>query len=227
MDLGHQAVHPSTAWHASRPGARAPVPVGPEHSPVGSRRWMDGRRRGGKGIEEEGKGWSGGRAPPCVGPGGTPGGPGPLWLAWRMAREGVRRGPFNGGCLPGPFDECPALRGGGLDWDVYIICVHVSGPEEPCPDSTSWTGMEGGVAPCRAPTRYISPPDEMTHVKASLAVGDAARSAALPRGAHRGPRRPPSKRNLTMSSSNGGRRLPGPSRPRGPSRRAFNGDDGA
>lgn len=116
---------------------------------------------------------------------------------------------------------------GGLDWDVYIICVHVSGPEEPCPDSTSWTGMEGGVAPCRAPTRYISPPDEMTHVKASLAVGDAARSAALPRGAHRGPRRPPSKRNLTMSSSNGGRRLPGPSRPRGPSRRAFNGDDGA
>lgn len=231
MDLGHQAVHPSTAWHASRPGARAPVPVGPEHSPVGSRRWMDGRRRGGKGIEEKGKGWSGGRAPPCVGPGGTPGGPRPLWLAWRMAwrmaREGVRRGPFNGGCLPGPFDECPALRGGPRLGCIYYMraCLWARGALSRL-DFVDWHGRWCGSL-SSTHSIYISPPDEMTHVKASLAVGDAARSAALPRGAHRGPRRPPSKRNLTMSSSNGGRRLPGPSRPRGPSRRAFNGDDGA
>src|SRR5699024_6561700 len=34
----------------------APVSVGPEHSPVGSKRWMDGRRRGGKGIGGKGRG---------------------------------------------------------------------------------------------------------------------------------------------------------------------------
>ena len=59
-----------------------------------------------------------------------------------------------------------ALGGGrerGRDWTH--ICMSVSGPEEPCPESTSWTGVEGGVAPCRAPTRYISPPNAMTHVK--------------------------------------------------------------
>lgn len=96
---------------------------------------MDGRRRGGKGIEEEGKGWSGGRAPPCVGPGGTPGGPGPLWLAWRMvwrmAREGVRRGPFNGGCLPGPFDECPALRGASTGMYILLYACMSLGQRSP------------------------------------------------------------------------------------------------
>lgn len=62
--------------------------------------------------------------------------------------------------------------------------------------------------------------------------GDAARGAALPRGRTGGLGASPCKRNLSMSSSNGGRRaegrrLPGPSRPRGPSHRAFNGGDGA
>lgn len=67
---------------------------------------------------------------------------------------------------------------------IYIyICMYVSGPEEPCPQSTSWTGVEGGVAPRRAPTRYIPPPNEMTHVKASLVVGGLRAPQATLRGA--------------------------------------------
>ena len=73
-------------------------------------------------------------------------------------------------------------QGEGPRLDVYIY-MYVSGPEEPCPQSTSWTGVEGGVAPRRAPTRYIPPPNEMTHVKASLVVGGLRAPQATLRGA--------------------------------------------
>ena len=113
-------------------------------------RWEAPRRGGNQG---EGAGRRG-QAPPCVGPRGTQGAPRPLWLAWRMVRFAGRRA--REGALGGGRER-------GRDWTY--ICMSVSGPEEPCPESTSWTGVEGGVAPCRAPTRYISPPNAMTHVK--------------------------------------------------------------
>lgn len=195
-------------------------------------RWEAPRRGGNRG---EGPGRRG-QAPPCVGPRGTQGAPRPLWLAWRMEDGG-----WCGSLGAGRRAREGALGGGrerGRDWTH--ICMSVSGPEEPCPESTSWTGVEGGVAPCRAPTRYISPPNAMSHVKkpaSSLAAcvpppGDAARGVASPRGRTGGLDASPCKGNLSMCSFNGGRRaegrrLPGPSRPRGPSHRAFNGGDGA
>ena len=171
-------------------------------------RWEAPRRGGNQG---EGAGRRG-QAPPCVGPRGTQGAPRPLWLAWRMVRFAGRRA--REGALGGGRER-------GRDWTY--ICMSVSGPEEPCPESTSWTGVEGGVAPCRAPTRYISPPNAMTHVKkpaSSLAAcvppqatlrgawprpGGAPGAAALRGAASLGPRGPGDHHTEPLTGATGPR----------------------
>jgi hypothetical protein len=102
-------------------------------------------------------------------------------------------------------------QGEGPRLDVYMyVCLWARGALSRV-DFVDW-GVEGGVAPCRAPTRYISPPNARTHVKKP--ASSLAACVASPRGRTGGRRAE-------------GRRLPGPSRPRGPSHRAFNGGDGA
>lgn len=113
----------------------------------------------------------------------------PPWPAWRMAPTTWPAGWWQG---EGP-----------RDWMYMYTCIYVYRP--------SWSGVEGGVAPCRAPpARYRSPPpNEVTDVKASLVVGGP-----------RAPRRRCGGARPCPGGCTGGRRaegrcLPGPSRPRG------------
>ena len=165
-----------------RRGLWTPVSVGPEHSPVGNERWANGRRRGGDGIREKGEG-----VEPLRGEGG------------QAPVAGVEDGAND---LAGWV----VAGGGAARLDVYVYmytCIYVYRP--------SWSGVEGGVAPCRAPpARYRSPPpNEVTDVKASLVVGGP-----------RAPRRRCGGARPCPGGCTGGRRaegrcLPGPSRPRG------------
>lgn len=139
------------------PGRRSQV--GPGHSPVGGERWTDGRRRGGEAIREEGLGrcaTRGGQAPPYAGPRGPLGVPQAPWLAWRMvrfagrrAREGVES------------REGSKAQGSGRDswvpWMYIWMSLGASAPRvRPSRiDRPPWAVVEGGVAHCRAPTRYI------------------------------------------------------------------------
>lgn len=139
------------------PGRRSQV--GPGHSPVGGERWTGGRRRGGEAIREEGLGrcaTRGGQAPPYAGPRGPLGVPQAPWLAWRMvrfagrrAREGVES------------REGSKAQGSGRDswvpWMYIWMSLGASAPRvRPSRiDRPPWAVVEGGVAHCRAPTRYI------------------------------------------------------------------------
>lgn len=141
------------------------------------------------------------------------------WEAPRRGRnqgEGVEPLRGEGGQAPvaGVEDGANDLAGwvvaggGAARLDVYVYmytCIYVYRP--------SWSGVEGGVAPCRAPParyRYRSPPpNEVTDVKASLVVGGP-----------RAPRRRCGGARPCPGGCTGGRRaegrcLPGPSRPRG------------
>ena len=151
--------------------------------------WKAPRRGGNQG---EGAGRRG-QAPRCVGPGGTQGAPRPLWLAWRMARFAGRRA--REGALGGGRER-------GRDWTY--ICMSVSGPEEPCPESTSWTGG-GRWCGSLSSTHsiYISTQCNDPRQKASLVVGGLrapprrrCEGRGLAQRAHRGPRRLPPQREL-------------------------------
>lgn len=185
-------------------------------------RWEAPRREGNQGERVT----AGSRpARQSLGPGGRQR---PGWLGLGARRRRCR----------GDLEPWVVAGRGAATGRIYV-CLSL-GQRSPVQSRLRGLGVEGGVAPCRAPTRYISPPNAMTHVKkpaSSLAAcvpppGDAARGVASPRGRTGGLDASPRKGNLSMCSFNGGRRaegrrLPGPSRPRGPSHRAFNGGDGA
>ena len=129
-------------------------------------------------------------------------------------------------------------QGEGPRLDVYMyVCLWARGALSRV-DFVDWGGRWCGSL-SSTHSIYISTQCNDPRQKASLVVGglrappgDAARGVASPRGRTGGLDASPCKGNLSMCSFNGGRRaegrrLPGPSRPRGPSHRAFNGGDGA
>lgn len=259
MDLGRRAVRP--AWHGM---ARRP-PGGKRGEPGGSRRgrglrWGAGTRASSPGVGEGTRGARGaglgrprafaswqqemdrweaprrggnqgegagrrGQAPRCVGPGGTQGAPRPLWLAWRMARRFAGRRAREG-----------ALGGGrerGRDWTY--ICMSVSGPEEPCPESTSWTGgwkvvwlpvehpLDIYLHPMQGPTSKSQP----RRWRPAWPRPEGAPGAAALRGAASlGPRGPGDHHTEPLTGATGPRGgTTGPGG--GPTPGPYNGDHGA
>lgn len=197
------------AWHANRPGpwpgalmgALAGSVVSQGDPVVGVLPWAWGRLPSGAGLP-----WCRGRGALGAGPSRPR-----AFASWQQKMDGWgaprREGnqgegvePLRGSTghvtvsgLEVPGTSSPGWCGRERDRDWMCICIYVC--LWACPESTSWTGVEGGVAPCRTPTRYISPPNEMTHAKASLVVGGLraprrrCEGRGLDQGAHRGPPR--------------------------------------
>src|SRR5699024_5136250 len=110
---------------------REAVPVGPEHSPVGSERWTDGRRRGRKGT---GEGGGGSWAPPRA----------PFPLGWRGGRCGAVRfaGVESNRGSPGPARQSPDQEGARdlAGWVPWMYIWMSLAQRSPGSTSVGWRG---------------------------------------------------------------------------------------